>query len=177
MSKFSCPYPTLLSPLSPNGYQLIIDKLPGVNFFSQQVSIPNVSQQGQSNFSTPLSDIMVPSEKLTFDDLVCTFLVDEKMENYKSVFNWLNGFGFPESNQQYTDYINQDKTLNKSIMEKFFSPARIIIYGNNNTPIQTIEFQDLSPASLSALQFTNTASSVEYLTAEAVFNYTLFKFD
>lgn len=173
--KFSCPFPDNLNPLSPNGFQLIIDRLPGVTFFCQEAPIPNVilpdSVQG-----SPFVDISVPGDKLNFEPLTITFLVDEKMENWKSIFNWMNGLGFPESNEQYTDYIDSVES-GYSELQKFYSEARLIVFGNNLTQIQTINFVDIYPTSLGQLEFTNVSNDVQYLTATATFNYTLFKFD
>ena len=175
MSRFQCPYPDNLNPLSPNGFQLIIDRLPGVSFFTQDAPIPSIVLP-ESIQNTQFSDISVPGDKLNFEPLSITFLVDEKMENWKSIFNWMSGLGFPESNEQYSDYINSVKT-GYSELQKFYSEARLIVYGNNLTPIQTLNFEDIYPTSLGQLSFTNVSNDVQYLTASATFNYTTYNFD
>lgn len=173
--KFSCPFPDNLNPLSPNGFQLIIDKLPGVTFFCQNVPIPGISMP-EAIQGSPFTNISLPGETIEFEPLTVSFLVDEKMENWKSVFKWMNGLGFPIDNEQYNEYRNESK-MNLSELQEFYSDGRLIIYDNNLSPIQTINFVNLHPTSLGQLDFTNTSTDVEYLTATATFNYTLYKFD
>lgn len=173
MSKFQCPYPESLNPLSPAGFQLIIEKLPGVTFFSQTVTLPSVNLF-DSNQSTPFTDVPIPGEKLQFEPLTVSFLIDETMHNYKEVFNWLSGIAFPENNNQYSDFINSQGNLSE--LQKLYSDAKLIVLGNNLTPIQTISFIDTYPVNLGSLTFTTTDSDINYLTATLTLNYTRFEF-
>ena len=43
---------------------------------------------------TPLADIPIPGETITFSDLEVTFLVDENLENYREIHGWMYGLGF-----------------------------------------------------------------------------------
>ena len=43
-----------------------------------------------------LKNIPIPGEKLSYNDFVLKFIVDESLENYLLVHNWMRGFGFPE---------------------------------------------------------------------------------
>lgn len=176
MSKFQCPFPANLNPLSPNGFQLIIDKLPGVTFFCQQAPIPGISLP-TADQETPFVMVPVPGETLIFEPMNVNFLVDEKMDNWKAVFNWMNGLGFPESNDQYIEYLNTNQNNSMSELQNFYSDAKLIVYGNNLTPIQTLNFIDIHPESLGELSFTNVSQDVEYLTANVSFRYSHFNFN
>ena len=47
---------------------------------------------------------MLPGEKITYGDFThSAFLVDENMENYKTIYDWIYGLGFPETAQQFKD--------------------------------------------------------------------------
>lgn len=175
MSKFQCPYPESLNPLSPTGFQLIISKLPGVNFFCQTVTLPEVSIY-ESNQNTSLVDFGIPGEKLIYSPLQVNFLIDENMSNYKEVYNWLLGLGYPNDNEEYLSFINsQDSGLSE--LQKMYSDAKLIVLGNNLNPIQTITFKDTFPISLGSLEFSTIESNVNYLTASLTLNYTNFTFD
>ena len=50
----------------------------------------------------------IPGDRLTYGDFSLRFLVDENMENYMSVHNWLTGLGFPETAQQFRDLTTND---------------------------------------------------------------------
>ena len=86
--------------LAPVGFKFSLSKFPKVSFFSNTARIPDITL-GTAIQSTYLKDIDVPGEKLTFGDLNVRFLVDENLENYMKIHNWLTGLGFPESAQEF----------------------------------------------------------------------------
>ena len=88
--------------LSPTGFQFSLSKDPKVSFFCTSARIPEISLQ-VVNQPSYLKDLDVPGEKLTYGDLTIRFLVDENMENYMAVHNWLTGLGFAETTQDYVD--------------------------------------------------------------------------
>ena len=170
----SCPIPDNLTPLSPNGFMLSIAKLPEVNFFCQQVDLPQVDL-GNIEQMTPLSIVQIPGEMLSFGELHVQFLVDNMMLNYTSVFNWLRGLGFPQDHQQYTDYIGND-TTHYSEGAKAYSDGTLSILTGTNVTSKQIQFVDLYPTSLGSLTFQSTNTDVQYLVGNATFKYTYYKF-
>ena len=88
--------------LSPLGFRFSLAKIPKVNFFCNSARIPEINL-GIAVQPSYLKDIDVPGEKLTYGDLTIRFLVDENMENYMAVHNWLTGLGFPETAQDFKD--------------------------------------------------------------------------
>ena len=56
-----------------------------------------------------------------------------------------------------------------------FGDATLTILSNKNNPIVEVRFKDIYPASLSGLNFTQSTTDVEYLTASADFKYTLYE--
>ena len=48
-----------------------------------------------------LKDIPIPGDKLDYDNLNITFLVDENLENYREIHGWLTGLGFPKDHSQF----------------------------------------------------------------------------
>ena len=50
-------------------------------------------------------------DQLTFDNLTVNFIVDEFLENYLSLHEWLIGIGFPKSRKQFSDFkVNTSNT-------------------------------------------------------------------
>ena len=88
--------------LSPIGFKFSITKIPKVDFFSNSASIPGINL-GFALQPTYLKDAPVPGDKLTYSDLTLSFFVDENLENYMQVHNWLTGLGYPEDVQQFMD--------------------------------------------------------------------------
>ena len=54
---------------------------------------------------TPLKDIPVPGDKLTYSPLTMDFLVDENLENYREIHGWLVGLGFPTDRKEFRDLL------------------------------------------------------------------------
>ena len=86
--------------LSGIAFKFNLGKYPKVDFFSNSAKIPDINLELAQQASY-LKNIDVPGERLTFGDFTLRFLVDENMENYLSVYEWLTGLGFPETTQQF----------------------------------------------------------------------------
>ena len=56
-----------------------------------------------------------------------------------------------------------------------YADAFILILSNKNNPIIEIAFQNVFPISLGALDFTQTATDVEYITTTAEFAYQIYE--
>ena len=52
-----------------------------------------------------------------------------------------------------------------------FSDATLTILSNKNNPLVEVRFQDMYPASLSGLDFSQEATDVDYLKAQSEFRY------
>ena len=157
--------------LSPVGFKFTLAKYPKVDFFSNSARIPELSL-GTAIQSSYLKDIDVPGEKLTYGDLTIRFLVDENMENYVLVYNWLKGLGFPETTQQFRDVTTDSKGQRDP--KEAFCDGTLRILNSNYREVGKVKFNDLFRTSLTSLDFDATATDVQYLTAEATFKYTIY---
>ena len=175
MNTLSCPIPSNINPLSPNGFMFSVQKLPGLSFFCQQIEIPSITLP-HINQATPLSTNIMAGDVVEYGELNVQFLIDERMENYTAVWNWMISLGFPESWEQYTDYRNQTTVQQLSEVKKNFSDGFIQILGSNNKVVQTIEIYDMYPTNLQSLTFQSTNADVTYLVGNATFKYDLYKF-
>ena len=181
--------PDKLDYASPTQFRFGIHQLPKVEFFTVSVNLPGISAS-IAILPTPLKDIPTMGEKLTYENLSITFIVDEYLENYTSLHNWMTGIGFPKSRSQFSTF--RDVTSNTPDSQKgvstdigdvkqstpdkaMYSDAFIMILSNKNNPIVEVNFQNMFPISLSALNFTQTATDVEYITATAEFAYQIYE--
>lgn len=170
----TCPVPTSISPLNPNGFMFSITRIPEVSFFCQEVNLPSVSMQ-TPEIATPFASYPIAGDRVEFGDLNVQFLIDEKMENYKAVFNWLRGLGFPENNDQYTEQIRSSNTTSE--VSASYSDAVLSILGGGSIPVQVIRFVDVLPVSLDSLTFVSTNQDVQYSVGNATFKYAYYKFE
>ena len=158
--------------LSGVAFKFNLAKFPKVDFFSNSAIIPvlNLELAQQASY---LKNIAVPGERLTYGDFTLRFLVDENMENYKSVYDWLTGLGFPETTKEFADIIKDSD--GQTDPKEAFCDGTLRILNNNNREVAKVKFNDLFPISLTSPDFDATNTDVQYFTAEATFKYTLYK--
>ena len=157
--------------LAPVGFKFTLAKYPKVAFFSNSARIPELSL-GTAVQPSYLKDIDVPGEKLTYGDLNIRFLVDENMQNYMAMHNWLKGIGFPETPQQFAD-LTTDKDGLRDPLE-VFSDGSLHILNSNFQDVAIVKFNDLFPVGLTSLEFDATETDINYFTAEATMRYTVY---
>ena len=178
MANPNCPIPSNINPLSPTGFRLSISKLPDLTYFCQEANLPEI-ELPSIEMPTSFSAIGVPGDLIHFGNLTVQFIVDENLANYKGVYNWIIGLGFPENYLQYQALATTNPLAGVS---KFgsaindYSDAVLEILGSQNTASQTILFRDIHPVSLSSLPFTANATDINYLIGTAVFRYTYYDF-
>ena len=181
--------PTKLDYASPTQFRFGIQQLPKVEFFTVSANLPGITV-GVATFPTGLKDIPIMGDKTEHENLEITFIVDEYLENYKSLHDWITGIGFPSDRAEFKTY--RDETSNtpaggstpsvdlveQAVPDKaMYSDAFLMILSNKNNPILNVDFKNVFPISLSSLDFTQTATDVEYLTATASFEYQIYKFE
>ena len=152
--------------LSPVGFKFTIAKTPKVNFFCNSARIPEINL-GVANQPTYLKDLDIPGDKLTYGDLSLRFLVDENMENYMAIHNWMTGLGFPETTQDFKDLTTNDD--GQRDLEEQFSDGNLQILNSNFRPVANVKFFNIFPISLTSLDFDATEPDIQYFTAEASF--------
>ena len=157
--------------LAPVGFKFSLSKFPKVTFFSNTARIPDLTL-GTAIQSTYLKDIDIPGEKLTFGDLNVRFLVDENLENYMKIHNWLTGLGFPESAQEFINKTTDKDGLRD--MKDQFSDGSLHILNSNFKDIAVVKFKDLFPTYLTSLEFDATESDINFFTADVTFKYTIY---
>ena len=179
--------PDKLDYASPTQFKFGIHQLPKVEYFTVSASIPGISA-GVATLATPFKDIPMIGDKLTYDNLSITFIVDEYLENYISLHNWMRGIGFPTDRKEFRTF--RDETSNtpaggkagsvdlvgSAVPDKaMYSDAHLMVLSNKNNPIVEIDFHNIFPISLGALEFTQTATDVEYMTVNAEFAYEIYE--
>ena len=157
--------------LSPIGFKFILAKYPKTVYFCQTANIPSISL-GTPEQPTPF--VPIPMEgSLKYSELTLRFLVDEDLENYLAIHNWMRGLGVPDSFLERQQF-ERENTSSSGLMEKFADGTLQVLNSNLKANFNVI-FEDLFPISLSTLQFDCTMSDVEYFTAEVSFRYKIYE--
>ena len=183
--------PTKLDYASPTQFRFGIHQLPKVEFFTIGCNLPGINM-GDAVFPTPFKDIPVMGDRLTYENLTINFIVDEHLENYRSLHEWMVAIGFPKDRKQFSDFrsntsntpepppisTSQDfaDTKISTSVSALFSDANLVVLSNKNNAIVQVLFRNLYPVSLSGLQYAQDATDVQYLTATADFSYQIYEF-
>jgi hypothetical protein len=185
--------PTKFDYASPTQFKFQLTKLPKVEYFTTACNIPGISL-GTTLQPTPLVDIPLPGDTLTFSDLEITFLVDENLENYREIHGWMYGIGFPGDRKQFSALVDANKdrfpTTGKDSkstdagkvkygatpLGPIFSDATLNVLSSKNNTVIEVRFADVFPTSLSGLSFNQQADDVNYLSATVTFKYKIYEF-
>ena len=173
--------PTVLDYASPVQFRFKCSKLPTVEFFCQTANIPGITL-GQATVDTPLKSIPFPGDELNYQDLGISFLVDENLNNYKEIHDWLLGLGAPQNHNQFstlrdtgTDRVPGQTTNspnNNAVSDGgTYSDATLTILNSKNIAKVEIRFHNIFPTSLGSLSYDVQASDVNYLQASVDFSY------
>lgn len=161
--------------LSPTGFKFTLSREPKVAFFCNQANIPdlNLGVALQPSYLKPLP---TPGEIIEFGDLTLRFLVDENLENYMCIQNWIRGLGFPEVLTQYGDlekrgYVQGNYSNDR---ENIYSDGTLQVLTSSQIPNFQVVFKDLFPYTISTLTFDATDTDINYFTADVSFKYTIY---
>ena len=185
--------PTKLDYASPTQFKFNILKLPKVEYFCTQVNVPGITLGGSMTQATPLKDIPIPGDKLTYEPLSMTFMVDENLENFQEIHGWLVGLGFPRDYLEFKNLVSAGgdrfPTKNQSISTEVgkvkygspnvggtYSDATLTILTSKNNPQLEVRFRDVFPTALTGLTYSQQAADVDYLTATVSFSYSIYDF-
>ena len=185
--------PDKLDYASPIQFRFTCAKLPTVEFFCQTANIPGITL-GTADVETSLKSIPFPGDKLTYGDLNVSFLVDENLNNYKELHDWLTGLGFPQSHSQFSsllatghDRFPSSKVGTASVSSDVgrttapldegasYSDATLTVLNSKNIAKTEIRFHNVYPTQLGGLSYDIKASDVDYLQVNASFAYMFYE--
>jgi len=168
--------------LRPNAFKFQIHNIPNTSYFCNAANIPemNLPPAIQPN---PLVDIGHPGDKIEFGTLMIRFLIQEDMKNYKELYDWMVGLGFPKDSKQFAEYTKTQNYRFPDISPESsqglgqYSDATLTLLDSNNNAKVVISFVDAFPTSLQGLDFEIVTGSTDYMMGVAMFKYSLFEIE
>jgi len=149
--------------LSLTNFTISIEKLPNVEFFTQKLDIPAITATA-SEIGTPLASIYEYGNRIEYGDLTTTMIVDENMNNYKEILNWIEGVGAPESS-------TQNKLFTANGHE---SDIIVTITNSHKNPNIRFIFKNCFPTSLGGISLDVNVTDVAYATTTVNWRYDTF---
>lgn len=151
--------------LSTLNYSFDVKKLSHVKYFLQRANIPGISLQNWRQ-PTPRLSIPVHGDHVDYEPLEITFKVDEELENYREIHNWIIGQGAPVEAEQHAAL----KAKNQ-IGEGLEVDISLTVLSSSKRPIFELPFYGAFPTQLSGIEFMTDENDVPFPVAHTTFQY------
>ena len=157
--------PTTTNYLYQTFYKFQMRRLPKVNYFMQKVSLPDFASGGPIEQPTRFVSVKHPSKNVSFDNLTIEFLVDENLENWRELYDWMR-----------TIYLVDDYKNFESETSTHFTEGSIMLLNSAMNVNKEIRFHNLLPISLSGIDFDSTDTDLSPRIATATFAFDFYEF-
>ena len=155
--------------LSPIGFKFALAKYPKISYFCQTANIPSMNLSIQQQ-STPFRSLPLEGF-IEYDPLTLSFLVDENLENYLILHNWIRALGTPDDTLERRSYkLKMQQEFGKDNNDLYADGTLMVLNSNFNHNFDVV-FEDLMPIGLNALEFNATVDGTEYAMATVSFRY------
>jgi hypothetical protein len=164
--------PSNQNPAQSNKFQLYFERLPYMTFFCKEANLPGVSLDPVSQ-KTLFIELFAPGDKLSYEELEISFIVDEDYRSWQSVHDWIRGVTLPTNFEEYQNLNLQQRYNVSPSIEPQYSDAVLTLYTNKNNEHIKINFKDCFPISLTGVKFNteNNADVIIYADAKFKFSY------
>jgi len=167
--------------LNKNNFRLLIDKVPTVEYYVRTVNIPGIQFTETSSATGIGLDAFFPGDKVSFDTLDVTFLVDEDLENFKEIYDWMDSIvpiADPSAYEAYVESIKTNSGTYSAVENDLnqYSDITLVMNTNKNLPNKLLRFHDCFPISLGALEL-ESGSDSEAVSTTVSFRFTYYEIE
>lgn len=158
--------PTNINLLEDNKFIFTIPNLRFARYFCQSAQIPGVSTQEVLR-ETPFHQQFHAGDKMNFEPLVISALLDEDLRVWEETFNWLKAEAFPMKFREYrSSVLVRNDIYNDGILE---------FNKNSNLSNVRIKFQNCHVTSLSPIVMTYVTSETNNIVCDITIRYDTFE--
>ena len=171
--------PQNTNPLQATKFLLTFARLPSTQYFCQEVNLPGVTL-GTVDRVTPFLDMYSPGTKLKYDDLNISFIVDEELQAWKEIHDWIRAMTFPTDFKEYSnlELLNKQAGLRSAVgLQPQYSDATITLLSNANNPTHKFTFYEVFPTTLSTFVMSASDTPDTTITADVTFRYSYYNID
>jgi len=161
-----------LNYLQPTGFRVVIDRenYPNLEFFAQTVNHPDITLSAPTLPYSRFENVGMPGDTVSLSELSISFILDEDLKSYIELYNWVEYM----TNENFVSEGGRGQRSPNELPTQADISVSILSSHNNQT--KRILYKACSPTSISGLQLTSVASSVEYLTFDVSFANSGFEF-
>ena len=144
----------------------------------QSVNIPGLSFTETISAAGVGLDAFFPGDKVSFESLSVSFLVDEDLANFKEMYDWMNAIVPVSDPSAYESYVGTTKTTTGLLSDvendlNQYSDITIVVNTNKNIPNKFFRFHDAFPISLSGIELQSGAET-DAVVATVEFRFTYY---
>ena len=133
------------------------------------ISLPNWKQM------TSLNPVSRSGLNLEYEDLQITFIVDEDLNNWSELNNWMRQMAMVKSSVDYQ--VVKNETLQPGPEGGLVSDAELVILTNESVPNMVFFFRNAFPISLSGISLTQDTQNPEAQECTVTFTYDYYDFE
>ena len=153
---------------TPLEFLVTINRLPNIEFYTQRTTIPGISANPIER-PTMFNKVYETPDELSYNNFDFSFIIDENMNNFLEVFNWMTSITAPKNFDQFRQL--------KESKEGIISDISIVVLNSNKNSSIKINFKNCFPISLSEIILDTTQSDVQYPTATVTFQYDYYEIE
>mgnify|MGYP003136302015 FL=1 len=157
--------PTNVNYLYQTFFRFQIHRLPKMEYFIQRVNLPGFGSDQALEQPTRFVAAKHPTARPRFDNLTMTFLVNESMENWREIYDWMKTIYLVKNHDDYNEKISNH-----------FSDGTLHILNSAMNPKLEIKFRNLLPVSMTGFEFDSSVTDLVPFTSEITFAYDYYEF-
>jgi len=159
---------TNINYLQPTSFKITIDRknFPNLEFFCQDFTHPGMIMNSVEVPYKKIQAIPFIGDKLTFNELLANIILDENMEAYNEMYNWM---------RTNLDNNENSRLESEGLRPPSVSDITLSILSSHNNQTKQVRYIDCMPTALTDIQFQSTASGTEFITFGASFRFSYFE--
>jgi len=163
--------PDNTSILQSTKFTFIIPDMPFLKYFCQTVQVPSISTS-EIAIPTQFSTTYRHGEKLNFEPLTITAIIDEDLRVWEETYKWLSSLTRPQSFEQYPR-----KTQQQKFTVPLYYDGFLTINTNANKTNIRLKFRNCHPTVIGAINFDTKVDADTIPTADFTFRYDYYEIE
>lgn len=167
--------------MQPNNYRISFGYRKELPIWAQRLVIPGVAGNSPIEQSTPMRSILHPGHGVTLNGLSISFIVDEDMNNWLSLFQWIMECHMASSEADINDLLYRDQQGTKLLQSHRdivgSTDATILCLTNKKNPMMKVTLGKMFPVALSDVELLSTSGGADQRTATVDFKFNHIKFE
>lgn len=154
--------------LQPTSFKLVLDRTnyPNLEFFCQTVTHPGMLISSVEVPFRKITGIPFAGDKLTFNELSANIILDEDMQGYEEMYNWI---------RRIIDTNPTDQFARSSTAIPHYADITLHILSSHNNTTKQVKYLECVPTALGDIQFESTSTGDTFITFAASFRFTYFE--